>query len=141
MTIPQGFKQVKTNQFCWGRRGDLMFVNGEWKWIGMCSFRVGSRQTLITPNNRIKTFRRGDVVLIVESDGSTYPYFQVITAISPDNHLDKDRVDIVPLGSVESVATLRKNGIGMPTKYLKKFGWNLVDLPYLLPTMKMMGRV
>lgn len=137
MIIPPNFIKLKDTQFSWGSRGDLVFIDNKWQWIGMCSFRVGGHN-VISPNKRITKLRRGDVVQIKETNDSTFG-FEVVTAVSPDNDLFPDRVDLVRLKEVSSVETLRTRGIGMPIKYLKRFGWNLIDLPYLLPTIKTFG--
>lgn len=135
---PIGFKKLRPGQMCWGRRGDLIQLTDgkKWRWVGMCSFRVSKGQTVITPNKRNKTLRRGDLVDFLEKDGSTFGLFFIVTAIFPENSLCKGRFDSEDFRRVTSIETLTTDGAGMPNKYAKKFGWNLVDMPELFSTAK-----
>jgi len=66
-------------------------------------------------------FRRGDIVVTYFSGEplcSTQKY--LVAAVSPDNHLFPDRVDICEIDRVNDFKN--KRGVGMPIKYLKKIG-------------------
>ena len=64
-------------------------------------------------------FKRGDIVILYfPGEHPNKPYKYKISAISPDNHLSNDRVDICMVDDIVSFKANR--GIGMPIKYLRK---------------------
>jgi hypothetical protein len=66
----------------------------------------------------IMSLKRGDTVQLVFPGEVETGYQYKVSAVSPDNDLTKDRVDICQVNDTKAFKA--KRGIGMPIEYLRK---------------------
>lgn len=64
--------------------------------------------------------KRGDIVVGCYGEQFCFIQKYLVVAISPDNHLFPDRVDICEIDKIEDFKN--KRGVGMPIRFLKKIG-------------------